>query len=100
MTKPAFFSQDHPAYPILITANVILTTFLAVISAVTTMIADPSIQGELAMSDTEAIWITTLYLLGVNTIVPTGNWFANQFGSVRMYTYGVVIFTLASLLAA
>jgi EmrB/QacA subfamily drug resistance transporter len=100
MTKPGFFSYDHPSYPLHITANVILTTFLAVVSAVSTMIADPSIQGELALSDTQSIWITTLYLLGINTVVPTGNWFANQFGANRMYTYGVVIFSLASLLAA
>ncbi len=99
MSKPGFFSYDHPSYPIHITANVILTTFLTVVSAVSTMIADPSIQGELALSDTQAIWITTLYLLGINATVPTGNWFANQFGANRMYTYGVVIFTLASLLA-
>lgn len=100
MSKPGFFSHEHPSYPAHITINVILTTFLAVVSAVSTMIGDSAIQGELALSDTESIWITTLYLLGINTTVPTGNWFANQFGFNRMYTYGVVIFTLASLLAA
>jgi EmrB/QacA subfamily drug resistance transporter len=98
-SKPSIFSYDHPYYPLHITINVILTTFLAVVSAVSTMIADASIQGELALSNTQAIWITTLYLLGVNTTVPTGNWFANQFGANRMYTYGVVIFSFASLLA-
>lgn len=99
MTKPGFFSHDHPAYPAHITANVILTTFLAILSSVVTMIADSSIQGELALSNTEAIWLTTLYLLGVNLTVPTANWFANQFGYNRVYTYGIAIFTLASLMA-
>lgn len=94
-----YFSEDHPLYPIRITANVILTTFLAVISAVSTMIADSTIQGSLALSQTETIWLTTLYMLGVNTMVPTGNWFANQFGPARMYARGVVIFTGASILA-
>ncbi len=100
MSSPSIFSYDHPTYPLHITVNVILTTLLTVISAVATMIADPSIQGELALSNTETVWITTLYLLGVNTVVPTGNWFANQFGFNRMYTYGVVIFTAATLLSA
>jgi EmrB/QacA subfamily drug resistance transporter len=67
-------------------------------SAVSTVIADTSIQGELALSDTASIWITTLYLLGVNTTVPSATWFANQFGYKRMYTYGVLIFTLGSAL--
>jgi MFS family permease len=94
------FHDDHPAYPVVITINVIITTFLTVISAVSTMIADSAIQGELALSDTESIWLTTLYLLGINMTVPTGNWFAHHFGTKRIYAYGVVIFSLASLLAA
>lgn len=95
----SIFSEEDPLYPIVITTNVILTTFLAIVSAVSTMIADPSIQGELALSDTESIWLTTLYLLGINLTVPCGNWFASHFGFKRMYAYGVVIFTLGSLLA-
>ncbi len=97
MKKPGFFSHEHPSYPMHITANVILTTFLAVCSAVATMISDSAIQGELALSQTESVWLTTLYLLGLNITVPTANWFANQFGFNRMYTYGVIIFTIASL---
>ncbi len=96
MNKPSFFSPDHPAYPTLILLNVIMTTFLCLTSAVATVISNNAIQGELALSDTESIWVTTLYLLGVNTTVPTANWFANRFGFKRMYTYGVLIFTLAS----
>ncbi len=96
MNKPGFFSPEHPYYPVLILTNVILTTFLSVTSAVATIIANNSIQGELALSDTQSIWVTTLYLLGVNTTVPAANWFANQFGNKRMYTYGVLIFTLGS----
>jgi len=97
--KPKIFSPDHPAYPWIILTNVIVTTFMAILSAVATIIADNSIQGELALSDTRAIWITTLYLLGVNTTVPTGNWFANRFGKKRVYSVGVLIFTFGSGLA-
>lgn len=96
----SIFSEENPAYPVVITTNVILTTFLAVVSTVTTMIADDAIQGELALSNTEAIWLTTLYLLGINTTVPCANWFANHFGFKRIYAVGVLIFTLATLLAA
>jgi DHA2 family multidrug resistance protein len=99
MKKPSFFSYEHPSYPAHITINVILTTFLAIVSSVTTMIGDSAIQGELALSDTEAIWLTTLYLLGANTAVPTANWFANRFGFNRVYTWGVLIFTISTLFA-
>ncbi len=97
--KPSIFSSDHPAYPWIILTNVIVTTFMAIFSAVATIISDDAIQGELALSDTLAIWITTLYLLGVNTTVPTGNWFANHFGKKRTYSVGVLIFTFGSGLA-
>lgn len=99
MKKPDFFSEESPAYPILILTNVIVTTFLALISVVATIISNSSIQGDLALSDTASIWITTLYLLGVNTTVPAATWLANHYGPKRMYTYGVVIFTLGSALA-
>ena len=80
--------------------NVCLTTILAVMSAVSTVIADLSIQGELALSDTQALWLTTLYLLGVNTTVPTGTWLGNQFGYRRAYAAGVLVFALSSGIAA
>jgi MFS transporter, DHA2 family, multidrug resistance protein len=98
MKKPSIFSSESPAYPILILTNVIVTTFLAVTSAVATIISDTSIQGDLALSDTAAIWITTLYLLGVNTTVPGATWLAARFGNKRIYTYGVFLFTLGSAL--
>jgi DHA2 family multidrug resistance protein len=80
--------------------NVCITTILAVVSAVATVIADLSIQGELALSDTQAIWLTTLYLLGVNTTVPTGNWLGNHFGFKRAYAAGVFIFAISSGIAS
>jgi len=100
MRPLALISEDHRWYPIVIATNVIVTTFLAVFSAVSTMIADPAIQGELSLSDTQAIWLTTLYLLGINLTVPCGNWFAMHFGFKRMYAWGVTIFTFGSLLVA
>jgi DHA2 family multidrug resistance protein len=100
MKSLSIFSEDHPYYPFVITINVIITTFLTVSSAVATMISDSAIQGELALSDTATIWLTTLYLLGINLTVPCGNWLANRFGFKRMYASGVIIFSSASFFAA
>lgn len=96
MNKPAFFSSDSPYYPILILSNVIITTLLVVMSAVATVIANNSIQGDLALSNTQSTWTTTLYLLGINTTVPVATWLANRLGYKRMYTYGVLLFTFGS----
>lgn len=94
------FSYEHPFYPIHIITNVIFTTLLVVFSSVTTMIANETIQGALALSDTQSIWLTTLNLLGINTVVPTSTWFARRFGYNRMYTVGILIFTISTLIVA
>lgn len=96
---PHLLRKDHWSYSWIVVSNVLLTTFLAVFSAVATIIADDSIQGELALSNTQTIWLTTLYLLGINTTVPAANWFADRFGPKMMYAIGVSIFALSSGLA-
>lgn len=87
-------------YERVVVYNVLLTTFLAVLSAVVTVVADGAIQGSLALSNTKAVWLTTLYLLGVNTTVPVAGWFAGRFGYKKMYVLGVFLFTLSSLLVS
>lgn len=98
--RPQLLSREHPIYPYFILINVLTTTFLAVFSVVSTMIADDSIRGELALSSTRTIWITTLYLLGLNTTVPLATWFSDHYGYKRMYAIGVSLFTFGSLVAA
>ncbi|MBU6447177.1 MAG: MFS transporter, partial [Verrucomicrobia bacterium] len=99
MRAVSIFSHDHPFYPVHITLNVILTSFFAIITTISTTISSTAIQGELALSNTEALWLTTLNLLGLNIMVPAANWFANQYGIHRTYTMGVAIYTVATLIA-
>lgn len=94
--KPAFTDSSRPIYPWLILFNVLVTTFLALLSAAVTIIGDSSIQGELALSAPQASWVTTFYLLGVNSMVPAATWFAERYGYKTMYAIGVLIFTLGS----
>lgn len=100
MSRTGFFSYESPFYPLHIAINVIFSSCLVVIATVATMIGNSAIQGELALSNTQAVWLTTLNLLGLNIVVPTGNWIANRFGFNRMYACGILVFTFASLLAA
>lgn len=97
--SPHLLRKDHWSYSWVVVSNVLLTTFLAVFSAVATIIADDSIQGELALSNTQTVWLTTLYLLGINTTVPAANWFADKFGPKTMYAIGVSVFALSSGIA-
>ena len=98
--KPGLIQNDHPFYVIGVISSVLIGTFLTVLSAVSTMIADNNIQGELSLSDPLTIWLTTLYLLGVNTSVPAANWFADRFGYKTVYAAGILIFVISSSLAS
>ncbi|MEN9654355.1 MAG: hypothetical protein RL235_467 [Chlamydiota bacterium] len=64
------------------------------------MIANNSITGELALSNPKEVWLTTLYLLGANTTVPSANWLSEHFGFKAMFIIGIVVFSAGSLLAA
>lgn len=94
--KPQFLDPSSPIFPWLILFNVILTTFMALVSTTVTIVGGASIQGELALSAPEATWITTIYLLGVNSTVPAATWLGERFGYRTMYALGVLIFALGS----
>lgn len=95
----SIFNSAHPFFPWLILGNVLLTTFLALLSAAATMVGGSSIQGELALNNPQTQWVTTFYLLGVNSAVPAANWFGYRFGYRKVYAFGVLIFATGSLLA-
>src|SRR5436305_1633512 len=97
--KPGIISKNNKAYPALVLANVLIVTFLSVFATVTTIMADDAIQGSLALSDRTTAWLTTLNLLGINTIVPASSWFADRFGYKTMFAFGIALFSFASLFA-
>ncbi len=97
--KPGILIRGSTSYATTLLINILIITFLSVLATVSTLISDGAIQGELALSDNTTVWLTTLNLLGVNTIVPASNWFAERFGFKTMLMFGMVLFTLASFLA-
>ncbi len=82
--------------PWFILINVLLSTFLAIFSVAGTIIAEGNIQGDLALSESLSQWVTTIYLLGVNTMVPAATRFADRFLYKRVYAAGVLVFTIGS----
>ncbi len=94
--KSKIFDPANPYFRWLILFNVIVTTFMALLSTTITIIANSSIQGELALSDPRAAWVTTFYLLGVNSTVPAATWIAARFGFRTTYAVGALIFALGS----
>lgn len=100
MSTPTAVSVHNQANPLSITINVIIMSFLVVCAAVSTLIAGISIQGELALSNTQSIWLTTINFLGSNIAVPISDTIAKRFGMRLTYFYSILLFSLATLITA
>src|SRR5256714_12200554 len=60
-------------------------------------VALPSIQRDLHMSISSLEWIVTAYALTFAALLITGGKLADLYGRRRLFTVGLVVFTLASL---
>ena len=77
-----------------------LSSFLApfIISAVN--VAMPAIQADLNLKTVALAWVATIYMLTMAmTLVPVGK-LADMYGRKRFFSAGLIVFTLASILAA
>ena len=77
---------------------VALASFLTPFDVSAVNIALPSIAGEFAMDGVTLAWVATAYLLTLAIfLVPFGK-FADIYGQKRVFTYGAILFAVASFL--
>jgi len=79
--------------------NVIATTILAFISSTAIIVADSSIVGDLGIEGSIKQWTVILYLLGANSLIPIGTWLADRFGFKKVFSIGISLFALGSLIS-
>jgi MFS transporter, DHA2 family, multidrug resistance protein len=85
--------------PWLITAAVMLPTFMEVLDTTIASVALPHIAGSLSASNEEASWVLTSYLVSNAVILPASGWLAGYFGRRRFLIACIVIFTITSFLS-
>ena len=79
---------------------VMLASFLTPFMVSSVNIAIPSISREFAMDAVSLWWIATAYLLAASVfLVPFGR-IADIYGRKQIFTYGIIIYTVASFLSA
>jgi MFS transporter, DHA2 family, multidrug resistance protein len=84
------------ANPWLITAAVMLATFMEVLDTTIVSVALPHIAGSLSATTDEATWVLTSYLVANAIVLPASGWFARYFGRKRFLIACIVIFTISS----
>lgn len=94
---PAAAEEWRPSFnPWLITAAVMLATFMEVLDTTIVTVAVPHIAGSLSASTDEATWTLTSYLVSNAIVLPASGWFAKFFGRKRFLVGCVVVFTISS----
>jgi DHA2 family multidrug resistance protein len=86
------------ANPWLIAAAVMLATFMEVLDTSVANVSLNYIAGSLAVSNDEATWVLTSYLVSNAVILPASGWLGRAFGRKRFLITCIAIFTVASVL--
>ncbi|WP_147125155.1 MFS transporter [Shimia ponticola] len=106
-------SQDHPAAPFssrpalcaperrrLILIAAILASALGFIDSTVVTIALPSMRDSLSASLPQAQWFHNAYMLFLAALILAGGALGDRFGLARIFTLGISVFVLASIVCA
>src|SRR3984893_14477347 len=98
--RPASAAREWtPSFnPWLIAAAVMLATFMEVLDTSVANVSLNYIAGSLAVSNDEATWVLTSYLVSNAVILPPSGWLSRAFGRKRFLITCIAIFTAASVL--
>src|ERR1700733_11494140 len=85
--------------PWLIAAGVALATFMEVLDTTIANVALPYIAGGMGVSEDEASWVVTTYLVANAIILTASSYLARRLGRKTFFLICLGIFTLSSLLS-
>jgi MFS transporter, DHA2 family, multidrug resistance protein len=88
----------HAVNPWIVTAAVMLATFMEILDTTVVNVSVPHIAGNMGATVEEGTWVVTSYLVSNAIILPMSGWLANRFGRRRILLTCVTGFTLTSLL--
>ncbi len=88
--------REHPVHKGLIFLSVLIPTTLAFLTSNSTVVLQSIITAALAINGSLSSWMTIIYLLGPNTLVPVANRIADRFGYKKIFCLGVAFFTIGT----
>ena len=90
--------QRHATNPWVILVLVCFAQFMVVLDATVVNVALPSIQKDLGLSEANLQWIVNAYTLVFGGFLLLGGRAGDLLGRKRLFLFGLVVFTTASLL--
>ena len=84
--------------PWLIVAIISIPTFMEVLDTSIANVALDHIAGGLSVSNDQATWVLTSYLVANAIIIPISGWLSDVIGRKRYFLISIALFTLSSLM--
>src|SRR5438128_9850596 len=79
-------------------AATILGSSMTFIDGTVVNVALPALQGDLHATITDVQWVVEAYALFLGALILVGGSMGDQFGRKRVFLFGVMVFTAASIL--
>ncbi len=92
--------HDHPSYRWLVIGTVMIATFMAVLDVTIVNVALSKLMSSFGVSVDQIEWVVTAYLLVFGVMLPTTGWLADHLGTKLIFTAGLLLFTIGSLLCS
>ena len=93
---PPIWKPSHNPWTIAMVVT--MATFMEVLDTSIANVALPHIAGNLSISEDEATWVLTSYLVANAIVLPISAWLSTKFGRKRFYMTCVAIFGISSLM--
>jgi DHA2 family multidrug resistance protein len=77
-----------------------LATFMNVLDTSIANVSIPAISGDLGVSPDQGTWVITSFGVANAISLPLTGWLTRTFGQVKLFTWSVTLFTIASFLCA
>lgn len=96
MTSPQPWQPRHNRWAIALAVT--LVAFMEVLDTTIVNVALPHIAGSMSVSNDEATWTLTSYLVANGVVLPISGWLARVFGRKRYFLLCIASFTACSFL--
>jgi DHA2 family multidrug resistance protein len=92
--------HEHSFYKWWVLISVMIGTFMAVLDTTIVNVALSKMTAAFGTSVDKIEWVLTAYLLIFAVVLPSSGWIADHLGYKKTYFFGMLLFTLGSLLCS
>lgn len=83
---------------LLATLALSIGSFMNILDATIVNVSLSHIAGDFGVSPSQGTWVITSYAVSEAILLPLTGWLSKRFGSVNLYIWGTILFTIASML--